>query len=64
MDRQKAPRRQGGDFTVQYDVFTGVMHFFWGGEKIYQKTIPECEKELPHILWYKVKEEKYIRHIL
>lgn len=63
MIRQKVPTRQDGNFTVQYESLTGVMHFYWGGEKIYQKTIPECEKMFPHILWYRVKEEKHIRHI-
>jgi hypothetical protein len=64
MIRQKVPTRQDGDLTVQYESFTGVMHFYWGGEKIYQKTIPECEKTLPHILWYQIKQNQNVRYVI
>ena len=64
MDKRPAPTKQDGELTVQYNSFSGVMEFFWDGEKVYQKTIPECEKVFPHIIWYKIKQDGYIRHVL
>ena len=64
MDTLPAPTKQDGELSVQYNSFTGVMEFFFWGEKIYQKTIPECEKVMPHIIWYKIKQDQHIRHIL
>ena len=64
MDEILAPKKMEDKLTVQYNSFTGVMEFFYGGEKIYQKTIPECEKIFPHIIWYKIRQDQYLRHIV
>lgn len=64
MDTKPAPIKQVGKLTVEYNSFTAVMEFFYDGEKIYQKTIPECEKIFPHIIWYKIKQDQHVRHVV
>jgi len=64
MDKTPAPIKQEGQLTVQYNTFRGVMEFFYGGEQIYWKTIPQCEKLLPHIIWWSIKQKPHVRYIL
>lgn len=64
MDKTTVPTKQDDQLTVQYNGSRAVMEFFYGGEQIYWKTIPQCEKLFPHIIWWSIKQEQHVRFIL
>ena len=64
MNKEPAPTKLDGELTVQYNSFTGVMEFYYDGEKTSQKTIPECEKVFPHIIWWKIKQNQHTRYVM
>lgn len=64
MDMIPAPKKQDGKLSVQYMRFSGIMEFFYDGEKIYTKTVKECEEMFPHILWWEIEKNEYQRYVL
>jgi hypothetical protein len=64
MDKEPAPTKQDGELSVQYNHARAVMEFFYGGEMVFWKTIPKCEKLFPHIIWWSIKQKSHIRYVL
>lgn len=66
MDTTPAPTKfpEFRNTIVRYESFHGVMEFFYNGEKIYQKTVEECEKIFPHIRWHVIKKNQYTTYEL
>lgn len=64
MDKEPAPTKYDGELSVQYNSARAVMEFFYQGEKVYCKTIPQCENIFPHIVWYSIRQRLHVRYVL
>ena len=50
-------KKQSSELKAKYDKSTNTVTFFFAGEKIAARTIPECKEIYPQYVWDQVKEK-------